>query len=291
MLNRITAWWNRIGKGWKWFAGTIVSIILYISISSFFEFVLKKRIFSWVGKLVTTLTNLFVMLITHWVILAFVVFAISILALHLKLHHLKKYVAMSFKDDFKKDLENNWDYHRGIWRPVPGGGVEVTQSEVGGITKVGHLWTDYSFEFTAVIVNRCIGWIVRAQDLYNYYMIQLDRVNVRPHLRFAGRWVRSGRVEDAASIITTPHGQSIHPDNTIEVRTEVRGSEIRVYVNNNQIYHNQTFFSARFIDQGFVLVQPQPGAIAVPPFTTGRVGFREFAEETGRFSWCRVRPL
>lgn len=289
MLNRITAWWNRIGKGWKWLAGTIVSIILYILISSFFEFVLKKRIFSWVGKLATTLINLFVMLIMHWVILAFVVFAISILALYSKLYHVKKYVAMSFKDDFKKDLERNWDY-RGTWRPVRGG-LEVTQSEVGGITKVGNLWTDYSFEFTAVIVNRCIAWIVRAQDLYNYYMIQLDSTHVRPHLRFAGQWVKSGRDEDAASIITTPHGQFIQPNKTIQVRTEVKGPEIRVYVNNNQIHYDRTFFSLRFINQEFVLVQPQSGALAVPPFTTGRVGFRESADEKGRFFRCRVRPL
>lgn len=279
MLNRFRIWW-------EWVKREIVPIVTILGFILFVLILIRVR-WSWLQNLAGRFTNLLTM---HWVILAFVVFAISILALYLKLHHLKKYVAMSFKDNFKKDLEKNWDY-RGTWRPVPGGGLEVTQSEVGGITKVGHLWTDYSFEFTAVILNRCIGWIVRAQDLYNYYMIQLDRVNVRPHLRFAGRWVKSGQVEDAASIITTPHGQSIHPDNTIEVRTEVRGSEIRVYVNNNQIYHDQEFFSARFIDQGFVLVQPQPGAIAVPPFTTGRVGFRESPVETGRFSWCRVRAL
>ncbi len=288
MLSRIEVWWKKTGQSRKWLVATIFTVILTILISSFFELVLKKGVLSGVEKL---LWRLIILLTMHWVILVFIIFAMFIWGLYRKLHRLKKYVSMSFKDDFKKDLHKNWYYIDGKWELFPGGELRVTKSEIGGITRAGHLWTDYRFEFTAVIVNRCIAWIVRAQDLFNYYMIQLDRTNVRPHLRFAGRWVSSGRVEDAASIITTPHGQSIHPDNTIEVRTEVRESEIRVYVNNNQIYHDQTFFSARFIDQGFVLVQPQPGAIAVPSFTTGRVGFRESAEETGRFSWCRVRPL
>ncbi len=231
------------------------------------------------------------LLVMYWRDVVLGVFAILILVLYFNLDRFKKYIATSFKDDFKKDLHKNWHYIDGTWELLPRGELRVTQSEIGGITRVGYLWTDYSFEFTAVIVNRCIAWIVRAQDLFNYYMIQLDCVHVRPHLCFTGQWVRSGRVEDAHSIITTPHGQSIHPDNTIEVRTEVRGSEIRVYVNNNQIYHDRTFFSARFIDQGFVLVQPQPGAIAVPPFTTGRVGFRIAGPEEGKISRCRVRPL
>ena len=266
------------------FLGAIASIVTFI-------YIFRKGLWGLAMEL-TNLVGRFVnLLVMYWRDLVFVVFAILILVFYFNLGRFKKYIATSFKDDFKKDLHKNWYYIDGTWELLPGGELRVTQSEIGGITRAGHLWTDYSFEFTAVIVNRCIAWIVRAQDLFNHYMIQLDRVNVRPHLRFAGRWVSSGRVEDAASIITTPHGQSIHPDNTIEVRTEVRGSEIRVYVNNNQIYHDQTFFSARFIDQGFVLVQPQPGAIAVPPFTTGRVGFRESAREIGRFSWCRVRPL
>lgn len=278
MLNRIKAGWN-IAKPIIYSLGAIFSILAFLYI--FWEKL------SGLWNLARRFTN---PLIMHRVTLAFVVFAIFIFALYLKLHHLKKYVSMSFKEDFKKDLEKNWDY-RGTWKPLPGGELSVTDSDLGGITRVGHLWTDYSFEFTAVIVNRCIAWIVRAQDLYNYYMIQLDPTHVRPHLRFAGQWAKSGRDKDALSIITNPHGQFIQTNKTIEIRTEVRGSEIRVFVNNKQIYYDQKFFSLRFINQDFVLVRPQPGAFALLPFTTGRVGFRASGREHGKFSRCRVRAL
>lgn len=125
---------------------------------------------------------------------------------------------------------------------IPGGKLSVTQSEKGGITRVGHLWTDYSFEFTGVIVRYCIGWIVRAQDLSNYYMIQLNPTEVRPHLRVGGKWIAAPQRKDGLAIDSKEHGLSIEPEESIEIRTEVRGSEIRVYVKNEETYHNQKFF-------------------------------------------------
>lgn len=245
------------------------------------------------------------LLIIHWVGLLFVFFAVFIWILDRKVYrlkrkdltilngkvsHLESYVVESFEDDFKADPNRNWDY-RGKWDLIPGGGLSVTQSEMGGITRVGHLWTDYSFEFTAVIVNLCIAWIVRAQDLSNYYMIQLNPTDVRPHLRFRGKWISLPQKKYGQAIDSKDHGLSIKLKEPIEVRTEVRGWEIRIYIKDQEIYHHDDFFSMRFINKEFELVPFQPGVEAVLPLITGRVGFRIDAQEHGRISRCRVRPL
>jgi hypothetical protein len=252
-------------------------VVIISAILGILDFSLKWGILSWLWKLVVRFANL---LVIYWVGSVLVVFAISILALYLKLHLLEKYVAMSFKDDFTKDLNKNWDY-QGKWELVPGGELSVTESELGGVTKVGHLWKDYSFEFTAVIVNDRIGWIVRAQDLLNCYMIQLTPTLVRPHLRIQGMW----RV-----LFEHEHKLPISQNDPIRIRTEVRGLEVRVYVNDKEIYYNNELFSMKFIPVKSKEADKEQ-MLVVPAFTTGRVGFRMAGQEHGRFSRCRVRPL
>ncbi len=265
------------------FLGAIASIIAVI-------YIFRKELWRLGGGLTNLAGRFANLLVMYWRGLVLVVFAILIFALYLKLGGFKKYVATSFKDDCKKGLHKNWYYIDGRWKLLRGGGLSVTQSEKGGITRVGHLWTDYSFEFTAVIVNLCIGWILRAQDLLNYYMIQLNPTEVRPHLRVGGRWIAAEGKKYGLALDTKKHGVPIRLNEPIKIRTEVRGSEIRVYVNNREIYHDQKFFSIKFINQDFDNVPMQPGVLVVPPFTTGRVGFRMYGQEHGRISRCRVRP-
>lgn len=273
---------NGIRRRWRWMVGVLGSIG---SIVAVLNFVLKWGILSWLWKLAGKCANL---LSIHWLNLVLVIFAVFILALWLKLCRLEKYVGMSFKDDFKKDLNKNWDYH-GKWELVHGGELSVTQSEMGGITKVGHLWKDYSFEFNAVIVHDRIGWIVRAQDLLNYYMIQLTPTMVRPHLRIGGNWI---------VLSENPHPLRINLNEPMRIRTEVRGSEARVYVNDKEMYYNNELFSMKFLqvkveeDGKELKVGPlQSNVVVVPAFSTGRVGFRMAGQEHGRFSGGRVRPF
>ncbi|HEC66030.1 MAG TPA: hypothetical protein ENI23_12115, partial [bacterium] len=219
MSNKIREWWDKIGAGWKWLLSMIGAGIVSYSLNFIFE----GRIWSWIWKLLGNFVNL---LITHWMTLVPLVFGMlfailiallyyfkfyrfkkyiamslednfrkDLRSLNDKISHLESYVDMFFEDDFKKDPPKNWYYTDGEWELLPGGGLSVTQSEKGGITRTGHLWTDYSFEFTAIIVNKRIGWIVRAQDLFNCYMIQLNpdvegpyRRTIRPHIRVGGKW-------------------------------------------------------------------------------------------------------
>jgi hypothetical protein len=91
-----------------------------------------------------------------------------------------------FKDNFKGNLRDKWDY-QGPWLITEENTLLVTGSDAGGITKVGAQWENYTFEFQAKIVSRCLGVIVRAQDLNNYYMFQINREQnrIRPHRRAA----------------------------------------------------------------------------------------------------------
>ncbi len=85
---------------------------------------------------------------------------------------------------FQDNLVNldNWDFI-GLWKLVDKGIISITGSDEGGVTKIGSQWENYTFSFEARIINKCIGVIVRAQDLNNYYMFQIRADKIRPHLR------------------------------------------------------------------------------------------------------------
>jgi len=125
MLNTIRGWWKRI-----------VSILAFLAAAfTVLDYLLKWGILSWLWIQVGRLAH---QLATYWVGSVLVVYGVALLALYVTVYRLQKYVGTSFKDDFKQDLKKNWDYH-GKWELVPGGELSVTQSELGGITKVGHL--------------------------------------------------------------------------------------------------------------------------------------------------------
>lgn len=207
--------------------------------------------------------------------------ALLLLTVWRKVARLENHVAMTFQDNFRRGL-GKWEYE-GQWTIAAGNELSVTQSEVGGITRVGHLWGDYSFEFRAVIVHHGIGWIVRAQDLFNYYMIQLTPTMVRPHLRIGERWV---------VLAEQAHHINIQPLVPLEIRTVTRGSEIRVFVNGQEVYYDPRFFSVRFFEvrsnDELGVASLAANRLVVPAFTNGRVGFRMAGGEHGRVSWCRV---
>jgi hypothetical protein len=213
---------------------------------------------------------------------------ILILYLFYRISKLSRYVAITFKDNFKRNLTKNWDY-TGRWELVQKNQLLVTASDIGGITKVGQLWCDYRFEFDVLIVNDRIGWIVRAQDLFNYYMIQLTNTHIRPHIRFAGRWVL---IEERT------HNLNITTNVSYHICTDVRSSEITVKVDGQEVYYNIDFFNMKFIELQILegreilrIVSFQPNTIVVPAYTSGRVGFRMDGAEQGRVSHCRVKPI
>jgi hypothetical protein len=90
-----------------------------------------------------------------------------------------------FRDNFKDSIETNWDF-KGNWRIPEKGTLLVTGPDgSGGITKVGAQWENYTFTFKARIIRDCLGVIIRAQDLDNYFMFQIRTDKIRPHRRVA----------------------------------------------------------------------------------------------------------
>lgn len=265
-------------KIWKW----LNRIIRILGGLSAFILVLKA-LKDW--GVYTVPWKFLVIALLYWYLFLIAFGIVLILRLHLRLRKLEEYIGIPFEEKFKKGLIR-WDFE-GDWTITGKGELNVTNSSFGGITRVGHLWADYTFEFDGVILNLVIAWIVRAQDRFSYYMIQLDSTNVVPHLFFAGRWLR---------IVSRPHGLSLHHNQLMRIKTEVRGLSIRIWVDGKEIYHEPRLFDMRFVvpdTQNASFWSPVPPFTGqlVPPFTTGRVGFREDGLEHGRFSNCKVIPI
>jgi len=64
----------------------------------------------------------------------------------------------------------------------------ITDSEPGYIFSKTLSWNDYKFEFDFKILNICLGAIVRAINLSDYTMFQINMNGIRPHIRINGGW-------------------------------------------------------------------------------------------------------
>lgn len=193
-----------------------------------------------------------------------------------------------FSDNFGEDLQANWDFDGG-WRIVDReflkGTLLVTgsdeQPEAAGITKIGAQWENYTFTFRALIRNECLGVIVRAQDLSNYYMFQIRTDKVRPHrrvtvpvierratsqseeqahvepIRFVTGWDIPGHLQTSI----TPELES-----WFDVKVIVRGQSVSLYVNDDLVSHQDSY-------------------LHIP---TGKVGFRNCGSELALVRNVRV---
>ena len=148
-----------------------VSIIgtIVVGISGFFEWG-KKGPF---GYLADHAQALWLWMIT---------FTAAVLVLWVSWLHRR--FAGGFSDSFRGDWQINWDFE-GPWRVAEKDTLLVTGSDAGGITKVGATWENYTLAFKGRIIRECLGVVVRAQDLNNYYMLQIRPDKIRPHRRVA----------------------------------------------------------------------------------------------------------
>lgn len=191
-----------------------------------------------------------------------------------------------FKDDFRGDLNDNWDF-RGKWRITEKGTLLVTQSGDGGLSKLGTYWENYTFTFKAFIQNICLGAIVRAHGLDNYYMLQITKKRIRPHQRIAVpvfekesqsrpeiEYISEGVLE----LQPLKHalgwyvfdGIAVDLNRPLEdwfdVRITVRGQSIFLYINDELVFQQDSF-------------------LMIP---TGKVGFRNSGAESALVRNVRV---
>lgn len=170
-----------------------------------------------------------------------------------------------FKDDFANaDPRVGWDYE-GPWR-VDDHKLIVTGSDAGGLTKRGALWENYTFAFEAKIINGCIGVVVRARDLDNYYMMQINEEGIRPHRRIAVPTIQVPlprvTVDESKTVVAEyaaawqifddlarplPHKL----DGWFRVRIRVRGEALWMYVDDDLVWQAESFLKNPVGKAGF----------------------------------------
>ncbi|MCK9554958.1 hypothetical protein M0R36_03970 [bacterium] len=84
------------------------------------------------------------------------------------------------KDDWAG--EGNFEYFR------TDKSYMITRSYSGFIFQKIFTWTDYRVVFDFQIINTCLGIILRAINLSNYVMMQINCEGIRPHLRINSGW-------------------------------------------------------------------------------------------------------
>jgi hypothetical protein len=190
---------------------------------------------------------------------------------------------MGFRDNFTGNLHSNWDFV-GPWKIADENTLLVTASAEGGLTKVGALWENYTFTFKARIMRDCLGVIVRAQDLNNYYMFQIRNDKVRPHRRAAYPVIDTstpvqGYFENTHTttnpikfqigweVFDPPIPLPRSLDNWFNVKLIVRGESVSLYIDDQLILQKDSF-------------------LKIP---TGKVGFRNSGREEALIKDVRVK--
>lgn len=182
-----------------------------------------------------------------------------------------------FKDNFKEPINRNWDFV-GPWEITDDNYLHITGSDPGGITKKGAYWENYVFSFEAKIIRDCVGCVIRATDLNNYYMFQITKTNIRPHRRISYPKIVSSPDSSHIEInlivgwhlfeeTIVDHHKTL--DDWFKVDIEVKGQSVKININNDIVFTRESF-------------------IQIP---IGKIGFRNFGVEECLIRKVRVKHI
>lgn len=161
-------------------------------------------------------------------------------------------------------------------------------------------WKNFKMEFKLIFPkedSRALGIIFRAEDLSNYYMLQIRaykednyKVLVKPHIRYFGDWeVLDIREKDLLNIIT--HESTTAP---LSVVLKVKDSIAQIAINGKDIYRwplaTNTEINYRQHDR------KEPFDKGVVPKITfsrryGKIGFRAYPNEEAIVRDLRVNSI
>ena len=156
---------------------------------------------------------------------------------------------------------------------------EITNSNIGYIFPKISNWDDYSFQFKFKIVNKTIGWIIRAVNLSNYVMLQCDFNGINPHIRIDGEWIIFKK-EDTGMVFK----KELDLDTWYNARIICEKRNIRVVINQN----DRVFFDRHWkIPEGLVATYKNKekggqefNIFKNIDFDFGSIGFRNHGDET-----------
>jgi hypothetical protein len=168
-----------------------------------------------------------------------------------------------FNEGFGGGLEN-WVYE-GEWSVIKEGEpiLIVTNSGGGGIARPCMSWRNYICEFETRIMNGNTSWIIRAQNLATYVMLQCQPHGIYPHYRNNGQWKVQNMV---------PLPKELPTETWFRARIEVRESDVNVTL----ILHGEEIKIPILTD---VLKTPS----APIEYSSGSFGFRESSVECAHF--------
>jgi hypothetical protein len=186
---------------------------------------------------------------------------LGLLFLILQYVRIRRQLSLVFIDDFKKPIEQNWDYV-GKWRINHENEMLITGSDQGGLTKKGAFWENYIYTFEVKILSKCIGVIVRAIDSQNYYMFQITTDSIRPHRRVSVPTLTPSKSDEGKfnlsenkvgwlimDNITLPHNKSL--DRWFKVKMYVKGKSIEIYIDNEKVFYKEDLIENSYGRVGF----------------------------------------
>ena len=206
--------------------------------------------------------------------------SVTVLLLIVWVSRLHRRFIRGYHDTFKHDLRTNWDFE-GQWRIPEKRTLLVTgPDDPGGITKAGAHWQNYTLSFSARIMRDCLGVIVRAQDLNNYYMFQIRRDKIRPHRRVAvpvvpvinlpqnpaAPQVQAVQFQIGWQVFDPPIDLAKPLDGWFTGRITVKGESVHIYINDDLVFQADSF-------------------LKIP---TGKIGFRNHGIEQALVRDVRV---
>lgn len=239
--------------------GPLILLIGYIS-----------KFFEWGNK------YLFVYFRDHYVTIWLISLTVVTIILSVWIIISNRQQHLGFSETFKGRLENNWDFF-GTWKIIDEK-LLITGADQGGITKKGSDWENYTLTFKAKITCSCLGVVVRARDLNNYYMLQINKKHIVPHLRASIPQIKNNSLDP----INTPEiemrvGWQIYKEFIKELSRElndwftvcvkVSGQSVVMQIDNEIVFEKDLF-------------------LQIPK---GKIGFRCHGEESAQIKNVKVQ--
>ena len=155
---------------WLTLAVGIIGGLLY-----FFGLLIKA--FQWsvqgpIGSILSFFQNQYILVLL--ILLIFILLIPSIFRIN-KLEH---YIYKRYVINFDAYSPEKWDCDKVL--SMADGSFVITDCDRGCISKIGINWENYTIKFKAKIVNLCLGIIIRAQDLDNYYLFKVNENRITP---------------------------------------------------------------------------------------------------------------
>jgi len=218
--------------------------------------------------------------VKYWEYLLFILLAVLGISLAVQYRKINKQLSLGFEDKLDAPINKSWDFE-GAWSITQEGDLYITNSERGGLSKKGAFWENYEFSFEANLLNDCLGVIVRAQDLNNYFMVQITADQIRPHL-----------IKDEYMGDDNPNQQErVYNSQTIKRMTYIFPDRI---ANHRQTLNK--WFKCLVTVKGLAISMkiediPVFNGEMLPLSPSGKVGFRNFNHEAALVKNIKVRLI